>query len=262
MATTNNNKKVLHRKEWQFMTPAPTASVAGSFIVKDPRGVMRTTLYVTGTTSQYLYAADEDAWMQTPSMALAGTFGAGACGAWSCWSNTLTATGGTTTTLTLSTALNGALTGAKIRFLTGTNIGNEVTVTSALIVPAGTSTITFSPALASAVTTETFAVSTGRYFVMNAGTTAAGIFKSIDPLTGVITSLGTTNLPASWGTDGRLVSTPSYVGAFATGTATSGTSTTLVNSAKTWTVNQWCNYQVRITAGTGIGQGANSAVSN
>jgi len=41
---------------------------------------------------------------------------------------------------------------------------------------------------------------------------------------------------------------------FATGTATSGTSTTLTNSAKAWATNQWCNSQVRITAGTGIGQ--------
>lgn len=36
MATTNNNKRILHRKEWQFMTPAPVASSAGSFIIKDP----------------------------------------------------------------------------------------------------------------------------------------------------------------------------------------------------------------------------------
>jgi hypothetical protein len=41
---------------------------------------------------------------------------------------------------------------------------------------------------------------------------------------------------------------------FATGTATSATGTTLVNSAKTWTTNQWTNYQVRITGGTGAGQ--------
>ena len=88
---------------------------------------------------------------------------------------------------------------------------------------------------------------------MNAGTIAAGIFKSYDPITGVWTSLTTTGLPATWGTDGRLVLTPSD-DVFATGTATSATATTIVNSAKTWTVNQWTNYQVRITSGTGIGQ--------
>ena len=54
------------------------------------------------------------------------------------------------------------------------------------------------------------------------------------------------------------MSTPSWMGSayipFATGTATSATATTLVNSAKTWTVNQWSNYQVRIVSGTGAGQ--------
>lgn len=32
------------------------------------------------------------------------------------------------------------------------------------------------------------------------------------------------------------------------------TSTTLGKTGKTWTVNQWTNYQVRITSGLGIGQ--------
>lgn len=254
MTITNNNTRTLHRKEWQMMTPAPTASVAGSFIVKDPLWIKRSTLFVTSATSQYLYWVDEDSWMQIPSMALAWTFWAWACGTWSCWSNTLTATGWTTTTLTLSTAINGACLWETIRFLTWTNIWNEVTVTAVKIIPWWTNTITFTPALSNAVTNETFAVSTWRYFVMNAWTVASWIFKSIDPLTWVITTLWTTWLPASWWTEWRLVATPSYVWAYATWTATSATSTTLVNSAKTWTVNQWCNYQVRITAWTWIWQ--------
>lgn len=252
---TQNNKRVLHRKEWQMMNPSPANTAAGSFIVKDPMGNRRTTLFVTSATTQYLYAVDEDGWMQIPSMALAGTFGAGACGAWGLWSNTLTANGGTTTTATTATGINNGCVGRTIRFLTGSQAGNEATVTGVKIVPGGANTITFSPAMSGAiVATDTFAFDTGRYYVMNAGTVASGIFKSIDPITGVVTSLGTTGLPASWGTDGRLITTPSYVGAYATGTATSASSTTLVNSSKTWTVNQWCNYQVRITGGTGKGQ--------
>ena len=46
---------------------------------------------------------------------------------------------------------------------------------------------------------------------MNAGTIAAGIFKVLDVAT--ITwqaSLGTTNLPATWSTDGRLVCAYNY----------------------------------------------------
>jgi hypothetical protein len=65
-------------------------------------------------------------------------------------------------------------------------------------------------------------------------------------------------LPASLATDGKLISTPSIVDGdfktFATGTATSATGTTLVQTGKTWTASQWINSQVRITGGTGAGQ--------
>lgn len=256
MATTNNNKRTLHRKEWQMMTPAPVASAAGTFIIKDPVGSKRTTLFVVSSTVQYLYGVDEDGWMLAPSMSLAGTFGAGACGAWGQWSNTLTANGGTTTTFTTTTQINGGILGNTVRFLTGSQAGKEVTITSMLALPGGTYTATFTPALSGAiVNTDTFAIMTGKYYVMNAGTIAAGIFKSIDPITGVVTSLGTTNLPASWGTDGRLISTPSYVGKYVTDTTPDiFSSTTIWLTTKAWTANSWTNFQVRIISGTGIGQ--------
>jgi len=41
---------------------------------------------------------------------------------------------------------------------------------------------------------------------------------------------------------------------YANGTATGGSATTLVDSGKTWTVNEWAGFQVYITAGTGNGQ--------
>jgi hypothetical protein len=41
---------------------------------------------------------------------------------------------------------------------------------------------------------------------------------------------------------------------FTGGTATAGGASTLTDSGKTWTINQWANYLVRIVAGTGIGQ--------
>lgn len=250
-----NNKRVLHRKEWQMMTPAPTASAAGGFIIKDPLGLRKTALYIASATVHHLYATDEDGWLQIPSMALAGAFGAGACGTWGCWSNILTANGGSTASVTTATAITSRMLGEKIRFLTGSQAGKEATITGCKIVVGGTSTITFSPALSGAVVnTDTFTTSTGRYYILNAGTVAAGIFKSFDPSTGVVTTLGTSGLPASLGTDCKLVATPSYVGAFASGVATSATSTTITNSNKTWAVNQWCNSQVRITSGTGIGQ--------
>ncbi len=250
-----NNKRVLDRKEWQTMSSMKANSAAGSFVIKDLLGIRRLALFVVSATSQYLYAADEDDFMPITSMALGGTFGAGACGCWGLWSNTLTANGGSTTTVTTATSINNAAIGRTIRFLTGTNAGQEVTVTKAKIIPGGTNTLTFTPELSAAiVNTDTFAVDTGRYYIWNAGTMSATSYKSIDPLTGVVTALSVTNAPATWGTDGKLIATPSYVGYYSTGTATSATGTTIVCSTKTWTSGQWINYQVRIVSGTGIGQ--------
>lgn len=253
MAVTNQNIPLVHRKEWQMMTPAPVASAAGSFVVVDPNESKNIALFVQTASVQYLYHHDEDSWVQIPSMALAGTFGAGACGARTRWSNLLTANGGSTTTATTTANITGLAVGRTIRFRTGANAGRDAVVTGVIINPAGTSTLQFDALPSAVVNTDTFVIDTGLFIIMSAGTIAAGIVKSYDPLTGVVTSLGTTGLPATWAIDGKLVTTPSD-DAFATGTATSATSTTLVNSAKTWTANQWTNYQVRITAGTGIGQ--------
>lgn len=251
-----NNKKLLHRKEWQMMTPCPVTSAAGSFMTKDPLGTRRTALLVTAVSSQYLYDVTEDAWQQLATFSLAGTYAAGACGTWALWSNTLTATGGSTTSITLTGNLTGRLDGRTVWFQTGNNTGLRRTITGVDIIPGGTHTIFLDQALPNAVvSTNTFKIDSGVYYVLNAYTAlASGVFKSYDVATGTVTTLATTGLPATWGTDGRMISTPSYVGSFATGTATSATSTTLTNTAKTWTTNSWSNYQIRITAGTGIGQ--------
>jgi hypothetical protein len=160
-------------------------------------------------------------------------------------------------TATTAGAITGIAIGRTIRFLTGTaaNIGLERTITGVIINPGGTSTIQWSSALPAVVaSTDTFAIDTGRFFVVNAGTFALGSIKEFDPLTLTWGSnLSITGLPATWGTDGRLISTPSHV-TYASGTATAGGASTLTNSAKTWTANQWTSYQVRITGGTGSGQ--------
>lgn len=253
MALTNKNISLVHRKEWQMMTPSPVATAVGSFTITDNKEKDNLLLFIQTASVQYLYHHDEDAWVQIPSISLAGTFGAGACGERRRWSNTLTANGGSTTSATTTATISGLCRGKIVKFLTGANAGAEATITEIIITPGGTSTIQFS-ALGSAVAnTDTFVIDTGLFVIMNAGTTAAGIFKSYDPLTGVVTSLGTTNLPATWATEGRLISTSSS-DVFATGIATSATGTTLVNSAKSWATGKWINYQVRITSGTGRGQ--------
>lgn len=236
-----------------MMTPAPVASAAAMFMAVDPNDTSNLAMYVTSNTSAYLYHHDEDAWVQVPSPALAGTFGAGACGVASRWSNTVTANGGSTTTATTAATITGLAVGRTIRFLTGANAGVEATITGVIIIPGGTSTIQFAALGAAVVNTDTFIVDTGLFFVLGAGTLAVGSFRSYDALTGTWTSLTITGLPATWATDGAMTCTSS-TSQFATGTATAGAATTLTDGVKTWTANQWTNFQVRITAGTGIGQ--------
>jgi hypothetical protein len=253
MAITNQNTPIVHRKEWQMMTPAPVVSSAGSFVINSYKNNNDLSLFVLNSTTHYLYSTPQDSWVQIPSMALAGTFGGGSCGTQRRWSNTLTANGGSTTTATTTAIISSLGVGRVIRFLTGANAGIERTISNIIVNASGTSTIQFTALPSAVANTDTFAVDSGLFLVLNAGTVASGSYKSYDPLTGAITTLGITGLAAGLNTDGILTSTSS-VEIFATGTATSATSTTLVNSAKTWNTGKWINFQVRITAGTGVGQ--------
>lgn len=261
MAITNQNIPTLHRKEFQMMTPAPAATAAGAFVIAPDSGNWNNALYVLSATAHYLYNHDEDAYLQIPSGALAGTFGAGACGVFHPWSINYTANGGSTTSVTVAAGthnITGRIDGQTIEFISaGASSGHRAQVTGILNnAGAGTITINFSPAAPAAIANaHTFRATTGRFYIMNAGTTAAGIFKVFDiATTAWQANLGTANLPATWGTDGKLVLAYNFGEQFATGTATAGAASTLTNSTKAWATNQWTNYQVRITAGTGKGQ--------
>jgi hypothetical protein len=121
-----------------------------------------------------------------------------------------------------------------------------------------TATITVA-AQASAFSASTvYRLVTPVVYYFGGGTLAGGSFKKYDLATNSWTTLANTGLPGSFGTDARMVSTPSWIDsgylAFGSGTATSGTATTLAQTGKTWTVNQWTNSQVRIVSGTGAGQ--------
>jgi len=256
----NNNKPLLDRKEPQMMSPFPVASVAGACVISDDAAESNLALYLFSATAAWLYHHDEDGAVQTPSPALAGIFGAGTCGCMAKWSNAITANGGSTTSATTAANLNGLANGAMIRFLTGANAGIYSTVSKIVTNPGANATLQFAALPNAVANTDTFQLDTGLFFVLNAGTISAGSFKSYDAVSGVWTTLNQVGLPAAWGTDGNLVKTYGNT-EFANGTATGATSTTLVNSAKAWGINQWCNYQVRIIAGTGIGQIRNIATN-
>jgi len=260
MAETQNNVALLNKKEWQTMGVLPAASAIGTLAIFGKNGANNIAMLLQSATLQYLYHHDEDMFIPIASGAFAGTWVAGVCGVYHPWSRTYTATGGSTTTVTVSAAsfnINGFARGAVIEFLSGTagNIGTRTTITEILNnAGQGTITLTLADAVTSVANADTFRLNTGRFFVMSSGTLASGSFKYFDVGTLAWTTLahatgGTTNA-----TDARLIVPYTRVDIFDTGTATSGSSTTVVDSGAAWTTDQWINYQVRITAGTGKGQ--------
>lgn len=225
---TNTNLPLLDRKSFQFMTPAPVATSAASFVIAPQSGNFNIAMFVSSATVHYIYHHNEDAWIQIPSGALAGTFGAGACGEYHPWSINYTANGGSTTTVTVAAAthnITGIAKGSTIEFISsGTNSGLRRKITAIDTSGGGTGTITLTldSAVSTAVlTSHTFRLLTGRFYVLNAGTLAAGSFKVFDVATlAWQASLSITALPATIGTDGRLVCAFNHNENFATGTAT------------------------------------------
>ena len=264
MATTNGNRKILDLKRWEFCTPAPAATAAGVFIASS-RHYRQQQLFVASATVHYLYSPLEDAWVQIPSGALAGTFAVGACGTATSVGPSGTASAGTTSTITTGLTIARDLRGYSIHITGGPNAGVTLPILSNTI--GATSVITVATQASSFTAPTTFRLMTPRWYVLNAitaaGTTTANVFKFYDFALNTWTSAetGATDgiAPAAViGTDGKLIATPSWMGsdyaAFATGTATAGGASTLTNSAKTWTTNQWANSQIRIVSGTGAGQ--------
>ena len=256
MPITNNNTPILHKKEFQLLSEIPAASSSNNFTT-DQQGLSDDALFLTSSAS-YLYSFSADAFI-TFSSIVSIAAGGGHCTYRSPWSKTMTANGGSATTITLaysSFPIRATSVGATLEFTSGANLGIRTTV-SAVICSSDFSTVTIViPAVSNAVVSGvTFRMNTGRYFCFSGGTLAAGSFKSFDVSTfSTSGNLSITNLAANFTNDGAMTGSFLWGETYATGTATSATATTLVNSAKTWTVNQWTNFQVRITAGTGIGQ--------
>jgi hypothetical protein len=264
MATTNGNRKLLDLKRWEMLSPSPVQTLTSHFIISSKHYRQQQMLCYSGNAAA-LYNPNEDGWVLLPNPSLAGSFGNGACGVAGSFStgttagaSFLTATAGTTTTITTNQTLARDLRGYSVYFVGGTNAGKLKTIAKNTI--GANAVITFEGA-AEAVAfdaTSQYRLKAPVFFVLSAGTLASGAFKRYDFATNSWVTLVNTGLPGTWGTDGKLVSTPAWIGtgfkSFATGTATAGASTTLTNSAKAWTTNQWTNFQIRITAGTGAGQ--------
>lgn len=260
---TNNNVKVLDRKEWQMMAGPPIAATLSVFAVEPPSNLPRTpVLYVNTASSAYEYWPEEDAWMAVPNPSLGSVIGAGACGAFSPWSLTYTATGGNAagTTVTVAASsfpLTSAVIGKTIEFLSVSNIGVRRVITGIDAqgdVSGSTITLTLDYAVGTQVTTNTFRISSGRFFVIMSGTLSATTQKQFDVATQAWSAVTNTGLPATLATDGAMVSTARHCPVLANGSASSGSTTTLVDTSQNWIVNQWAGMYVMMVSGTGAGQ--------
>ena len=266
MTTTINLRKMLHRKSAEYCAPNPAGNTAaGTFIVSDKSNMIPThdiAYYVGGVSAIWNYNADQDAWVQLPNSGATGTFAAGACGEFRCVSAPagiidLTPSGtGTTSTIPTSLTITRNMEGCKVRVHVGTNVGYEGTIVSNTF--GANATITVTPAATSTFDNTTrYRVYGGSLWFMNAGTAAVG-FSVYDRMTNTWTARSVTGLPTAWGTDAQLVSTPGIVSnnsaGFVNGTAIAGATSTTLPTGKTFLLNAWANYQVRIKSGTGIGQ--------
>jgi hypothetical protein len=255
MTTTNGNRSILDLARWELMCPIPAATVAGAFVISS-RGYRQQQMYVRSATEHYMYHPHEDAFILLPSGALGGTFGAGSCGCSTNVGPSGTATAGTTSTLTTNLTLARDLRGYTIHITAGNNAGLTLeilgnTVGANSVITVATQGVTFN-------NTSAYRLLTPRFFVSNGGTLSGTSFRFYCYALNTWTSNSVTGLPATIATDAKLVSTGSrdlgdYI-SFGGGTATSGTNNTLTQTGKTWSTNQWTNYQVRIVSGTGAGQ--------
>jgi hypothetical protein len=263
MPTTNGNRKLLDLKRWEQVTPAPTTAQPGSFIASS-RHFRQQQLFVRDLSTAFLYNPTEDGWVQLPSPGLAGTLAAGAAGVAGAWStgttvgaSSLTATGGTTSTIVTNQTLARSIAGYSVHILSGPNAGVTLPILSNTI--GANATITVATQGSAFTASTVYRLCTPVWYVLGSGTLASGSFRKYDFATNTWTTLAHAGLAATIATDGKLINTPSWLNndykKFATGTATSATGTTLVNSAKAWASNQFRDaFQVRIESGTGAGQ--------
>lgn len=253
MATTVNLRKLLHRKSWEMCAPVPINTANGTFVVSDKFNIIPNSLafYVASYTNIYRYDGDEDSWVQLPNSGLAGSFGVGACGEFRALGAmggvfTQTATAGGAGTITTNRTIVRSLAGRRIRVVAGTGMGFDGTIVSNTL--GANAVLTVSGGTFDATTQ--YQIFSGSLWVQGAGASAG--FAVYDLATNVWTQRAAVGV--TWGIDGQLSSTLSSAGAFATGAATAGASTTLTDSTRGWLTNQWANSQVRIAAGTGAGQ--------
>lgn len=220
----NTFKKVIDRLMWVQVPPAPNAHAAALCLSSDLRSDISRNPFVYQLVSATVlnrFNIVTKAWNFVQSPALAGTFGAGAAIAFAPSLGLVgtIAAGATTTKVTLSTALPTAVGlnmlanrggsgeyGFKLRIIDATAgkteeryiVGNTTGTTPVIHV---LTAFTFTPA-----TGARYEIIAGRTFMLNAGTTASNIWRSLEVATNTLSSgLATAGLPATVATDSAIM---------------------------------------------------------
>jgi len=251
MATINTLRKFLDRKQWEPCNYCPNGSTSNTFVASSKADPHK--FFPLGNTTVAMYDPTDDGWTYLPNPSMGGTFGGGTCGGCGLQGPAGNATAGTTTTITTNLNLPSDLRGYRLRITAGPNAGQERTILKNTL--GANSVITVDTPFPTAITTASaYVLLTGRFYFFNGGTLSASSFRYYDTATNTWNNMSVTGLPATWGTDGKLVVTDSTI-QYVTSTSTGGnSSTTIGTSGKAWVADAWRNFQVRIISGTGAGQ--------
>ena len=254
MTTTNGNRKILDLKRWELCSPAPASPISGQ-IIATSRMIEQNAIFLRNSTPHHLYSIDNDGWIDIAGASLPGISSGMAIAVGHVGKEQSAFASGSTTTIVLQENLQRDLRGYKIHVTEGPGAGDIRTIKSNTL--GANSTVTVTSAFSASTTTSTkYRLIAPRYYVSASGSTASGSFKVYEYATDTWVTLA--NNPTSSFTQSQMVAMTSFVDdgfqSFATGTATSATSTTLSNSGKSWTTNQWANESIRLTGGTGNGQ--------
>lgn len=290
MATTLNFKDIIDLPQWRTLANSITATAAGSSLCSDERNDTSRNPYLyllRNATTFQRYNVKNDEWQTLTSPALAGTFGAGASCVFvaSAGPNGTVATGCTTTSIVISTALPAAVginqlanrgdgIGYKIRII-GNAAGSSGKVEEKLIVAntlGTTPTLTLESALTfTPVAGDRYEILSGRVMLMSAGALAAGIVKAYDVATNSYVAVTQTNLPATISTDSESIALDEQFvpstrspgeGFFGNLTSTGTAATSITGQAAGGDAgvlaNEYRNFQIRIvqdtTTPTAVGQ--------
>ena len=214
-------KKVIDRPMWVQVAPTPNAHAAGGGMCGDLRNDISRNPFIYQLVSATVlnrFNFIKKAWNFVQSPALAGTFGAGAGAVFapSCGLMGSIGAGCTVSSIVTTTAINAVGVnmlanrggsgdyGFRIRIKGNSAGGSGKTEERWIIGNTGGTTPTIlleTPLSFTPANGDTYEIIAGRVFMLGAGTTAAGIWKSFEVAANLLASLGTTNLPATISTD-------------------------------------------------------------